>query len=110
MLSSPERSRTVRTTLSRSCPVGIAGTVPVADTAQSPEAMAEESIGLDSPNRATENGGRGMAGAGKRDPPSPGHVPRGIEGELATGDKTEVRLGEERIQAMGLDGPSTEFT
>ncbi|CBN76158.1 conserved unknown protein [Ectocarpus siliculosus] len=90
MLSSPERGRTVRTTLSRSCPVGIAGTVPVADTAQSPEAMAEESIVLDAPNRATENGGRGMAGAGKRDPPSPGHVARGIEGEFATGDKTEA--------------------
>ncbi|CAN0481519.1 unnamed protein product, partial [Ectocarpus sp. 12 AP-2014] len=89
MLSSPERSRTVRTTLSRSCLVGIAGTVPVADAAQSPEAMAEESIGLDAPNRATENGGRGMAGAGERDPPSPGHTPRGIEGESATGDKTE---------------------
>ncbi|CAN0422960.1 unnamed protein product, partial [Ectocarpus sp. 8 AP-2014] len=90
MLSNPERSPTVRTTLSRSCPVGITGTVPVAATAQSPKAMAEESTGLDAPNRATENGGRAMAGAGKRDPPSPGHVARGMEGELATGDKTEA--------------------
>lgn len=98
MLSRPERSRTVRATLSRSCPVGIAGTVLVSDTAQSPEAMAEEPIGLDGPKRATENGGRVTAVAGKPAPPSPGHVPRGIEGESTTGDKSEVRFGEERTQ------------
>ncbi|CAM9234588.1 unnamed protein product [Ectocarpus sp. 13 AM-2016] len=56
----------------------------------SPEAMTEESIGLDAPNRATDNGGRGTAGARERDPPSPGHTPRGKEGESATGDKTEA--------------------